>query len=72
MILSEAIGLCGSVILSIGMISVLFYGFRVQDNIPKWKKEIENRHIPELLREKEPINMAAAEKPEVKEDVKES
>ncbi|MDE6041144.1 MAG: hypothetical protein K2F99_06150 [Muribaculaceae bacterium] len=52
--ISEGIGLCGCMIMSIGMISVLFYGFRVQDNIKKWKSEIDNRYVPELLRKKMP------------------
>lgn len=52
MSLDNAIGLMAGIIMSIGLVSVLFYGFRIQDYPKKWKKELDERYVPELLRKK--------------------
>ena len=46
----NAIGALGGFIFTMGMISVLFQAFRIQDLPKKWKDEIDGRYVPEVLR----------------------
>ena len=49
----NAIGALGGFIFTMGMISVLFHAFRIQDLPKKWKDEIKNMYVPEVLRKEE-------------------
>lgn len=42
----------GGLIMTIGLVSVLVQGFGVHKYPKKWKEELENRYIPEILRKK--------------------